>query len=213
MSDPVARFVTRKAYERAGGAVRRDLFADDDDVYLMDRTMLEQLAREKLEKHAAKLSAEGVAWVEVAVRMDYAKRATYGYVRTVRREPTEQESQALAAARSRLDEIETQAADVEDEVKLNELDDAAANLQEEIDQMEEALEVPDPEQQAVSGAIVTIGRDGKVEIERGRLKPQDVNRFRRPSNTAAQREDAGPRTHSSAAQAFLLARWRRRVLR
>ena len=25
-------------------------------------------------------------------------------------------------------------------------------------------------QQALSGAIVTIGRDGKVEIERGRLK-------------------------------------------
>jgi ParB family chromosome partitioning protein len=195
MSDPVARFVTRKAYERAGGAVRRDLFANEEDVYLVDRAILEQLAREKLEKHAAKLSAEGVAWVEVTVRMDYAKRATYGYVRTVQREPTEQESQALAAARSRLDEIERQAADVEDEAKLNELDDAAASVQEEIDQMEEALEVPDPQQQAAAGAIVTIGRDGKVEIERGRLRPQDVNRFRRATNTAAQRQAAGSRTH------------------
>jgi len=62
--------------------------------------------------------------------------------------------------------------------------------------MEEALEVPDPEQQAVSGAIVTIGRDGKVEIERDRLKPQDVNRLRRPNDTAAHQQAAGPRTHS-----------------
>ena len=100
MSDPVARFVTRRAYECAGGAVRRDLFADESDVYLVDRALLEQLAQQKLDRHAAKLTAEGVAWVEVSVRMDYAKRATYGYVRTVRREPTEEETQTLAAARN-----------------------------------------------------------------------------------------------------------------
>jgi ParB family transcriptional regulator, chromosome partitioning protein len=52
MSDPVARFVTRKAYEHAGGAVRRDLFADESDVYLVDRALLERLAQDKLEKRA-----------------------------------------------------------------------------------------------------------------------------------------------------------------
>jgi len=86
-------------------------------------------------------------------------------------------------------------ADCQDDVKLSELNDASANLQEEIDQLEEALEVPDPEQQALSGAIVTIGRDGKVEIERGRLKPQDVKRFRRASSNSEQQERAAPRTH------------------
>ena len=198
MSDPVARFVTRKAYERAGGAVRRDLFADESDVYLVDRALLEQLAQQKLDRHAAKLTAEGFAWVEVAVRMDYAKRATYGYVRTVRREPTEEETQILAAARNRLHEVEAQLADCEDDVKQSELDDASGNLQQEIDQLEEALEVPDPEQQAFSGAIVTIGRDGKVEIERGRLKPVDVNRFRRASANSEQQEPSAPRTHSAS---------------
>lgn len=198
MSDPVARFVTLKVYERAGGAVRRDLFADESDVYLVDRALLEQLAQQKLDRHAAKLTAEGVAWVEVAVRMDYAKRATYGYVRAVRREPTEEETQTLAAARNRLHDVEAQLDDCEDDVKLSELDDASANLQEEIDQLEEALEVPDTEQQALSGAIVTIGRDGKLEIERGRLKPQDVNRFRRASTNSEQQEPAAPRTHSAS---------------
>ena len=86
-------------------------------------------------------------------------------------------------------------ADCEDDAKLSELDDASANLLEEIDQLEEALEVPDPEQQVLSGAIVTIGRDGTVEIERGRLRPQDVKRFRRASSNSEQQERAAPRTH------------------
>jgi len=107
-------------------------------------------------------------------------------------------------------------ADCEDDVKLSELDDASANLQEEIDQLEEALEVPDPEQQALSGAIVTIGRDGKVEIERGRLKPQDVKRFRRASSNSEQQERAAPRTHPASmtrrptAHRTLANSWRRR---
>ena len=43
--------------------------------------------------------------IEMALRMDYAKRAEYGYVRTVRREPTEQEAVALSAARDRVAEM------------------------------------------------------------------------------------------------------------
>jgi ParB family chromosome partitioning protein len=197
-SDPVARFVTRKAYEHAGGAVRRDLFADENDVYLVNRELLERLALEKLERHAAKLAAEGLAWVEVCVRMDYAKRATYGYVRTVRREPTEEEAQALAAAENRLQELQRQGEGVEDDAKLSELDDAAAVTQEQIDQIEEALQVPDPEQQAICGAIVTISRDGKVEIERGRVKPEDANRLKRTSSASVRPKEPASRTHSAS---------------
>jgi ParB family transcriptional regulator, chromosome partitioning protein len=199
MSDPLARFVTLKVYERAGGVVRRDLFADADSLYLADRTLLERLAHEKLEKCAAKLRAEGLAWVEVAVRMDYAKRATYGHVRTVEREPTEQEAHALAEARDRLLVIEKEAASVQDEDKLSELDDAAAAVEDEIEQMEEALRVPDPEQQAIAGAIVTIGRDGKVEIDSDRLKPEDVNRFSRlGGHASSHQKSAAQRTHSAS---------------
>jgi ParB family chromosome partitioning protein len=53
-------------------------------------------------------------------------------------------------------------------------------------------------QQALSGAIATIGRDGKMEIERGRLKPQDVKRFRRASSNSEQQERAAPRTHPAS---------------
>jgi ParB family chromosome partitioning protein len=41
----VARYVTLKAYEKAGGALRRDLFSDDDKkAYLLDPALLERLA-------------------------------------------------------------------------------------------------------------------------------------------------------------------------
>lgn len=58
--DPVARYVTLKAYEKAGGATRRDLFNDDDKkAYLLDAPLLERLATDKLQKKAKQVAAEG----------------------------------------------------------------------------------------------------------------------------------------------------------
>ncbi len=55
-TDPLARFVTLKAYEKAGGPLRRDLFSDDDrKAYLLDPTLLERLAADKLGKRAKQL--------------------------------------------------------------------------------------------------------------------------------------------------------------
>lgn len=199
LSDPIARFVTLKTYERAGGAVRRDLFENEGDAYLVDRSLLEKLAQEKLEKHAAKLKDEGFAWIELALRMDYAQRAEYGYVRMVRREPTEQEAAALAAARDRVAEMEGRAASIDNDEKLAELDDAISAAQEEIEQLEEALELSDPEQKALAGAILTIGHDGKVVVERDRLKPEDAQRLRRqPTHAGRDQAQPAPRTHSGS---------------
>ena len=67
--DPVARYVTLKVYEKAGGALRRDLFSDDNKkAYLLDVALLEKLATEKLQKRAKQIMAEGRIWVDVRVR-------------------------------------------------------------------------------------------------------------------------------------------------
>ena len=59
----LVRFVGLAAYEQAGGAIRRDLFAEDDEgVYLADAALLERLVREKLELHAEEVRTEGWAW-------------------------------------------------------------------------------------------------------------------------------------------------------
>jgi ParB family chromosome partitioning protein len=55
--DAVAKYVTLKAYEKAGGALRRDLFSDDDKkAYLLDAALLEKLATDKLQKRAKQIA-------------------------------------------------------------------------------------------------------------------------------------------------------------
>ena len=68
-ADPLARFVTVKAYEKAGGPLRRDLFSDDDrKAYLLDPALLERLAADKLGKRAKQLLSEGWKWVDIRPR-------------------------------------------------------------------------------------------------------------------------------------------------
>jgi len=59
-------------------------------------------------KHAAKLKGEGLAWVEVHSHLEYATRAAYGRVRTILREPNEQEKGQISALDTRKKEIEAQ---------------------------------------------------------------------------------------------------------
>src|SRR3569833_131125 len=92
--DSMARFVGLKAYETAGGFVRRDLFTDDEDA-LLDGELVRRLAIEKMEKHAAELRGEGVSWVEVHPKSDYASRAAYGREGFITQEPSEPEHAQL----------------------------------------------------------------------------------------------------------------------
>jgi ParB family transcriptional regulator, chromosome partitioning protein len=51
-SDRRAQFIGLEAYERAGGAVMRDLFAHDDGGWLQDVPLLDRLVTEKLKADA-----------------------------------------------------------------------------------------------------------------------------------------------------------------
>ena len=67
------KFVTLKAYEKAGGTVRRDLFSDGEDgVFIDDAVLLESLVAKKLEKTAQKIRKEGWKWVEIAPSFRYS---------------------------------------------------------------------------------------------------------------------------------------------
>lgn len=198
--EPIARFVGLKAYEKAGGLVRRDLFAESEDGFILDTDLLNKLAAEKLAKHAAQLKAEGLAWVEVTPHLDYASLAAHGRVRTILREPTEQEQTQLDVLSKRQAEIEARAADAEDdEEQLAELSDQAGEVDAEFAVLREQRTIPHPDQQALAGAFVSIGHDGKLRIERGLLKPEDAKRVARAQKAQEHEvsEDT-PRTHSAA---------------
>lgn len=200
VDEPIVRFVGLEAYEKAGGQVRRDLFAEqENDGYVMDADLLRQLADVKLEHEAVKIKAEGHAWVQVIPTLDYAKQAEYGRVQTTYRAATADEATALATLEEkRMDLTEAADAAEDDEERYAELEAQIEAIDADIDLLNRCREVPTAEQQAVSGAILSVDREGKLRIERGLLKPEDKARFARAAK-AAQRVATlkGPRIHSA----------------
>ncbi|MBM2715702.1 ParB/RepB/Spo0J family partition protein [Mesorhizobium caraganae] len=93
-TDRLARFVGIEAYEGAGGAVLRDLFAEDGQTFLTDRPLLVKLASERLEAVADGLRMQGWKWVEDNT---FIHSGGFGRIHAVRRDPTEAEQEQLSA--------------------------------------------------------------------------------------------------------------------
>lgn len=103
--NPVARYVTVRAYEKAGGPTRRDLFSQDEKkVYLLDALLLDQLAVAKLQRKAKRVAAEGWKWVDVRPRLIHEEYARHGELRKSHREPDAAEALSLAGLQAQLAE-------------------------------------------------------------------------------------------------------------
>jgi len=188
----LARFVGLAAYEARGGAVRRDLFAEDDDddgVYLDDPVLLQVLAMEKLRALAEEVRAEGWAWADCVTEGDGLALHRYGQASQQRRAMTPEEAAALAAMdaeRDRLAEaletLEAQgddpdAVDAQEEVDVEaeaqRLSSALDDLDDRIDAAHAALLAWTPEQMACTGALLRIDHRGEVVATRGLTRPGD----------------------------------------
>lgn len=75
----LARYVGEKAYEAAGGRVRRDLFGED--VFFPDSKLLTKLAEEKMQKHLDKVLKEGWKWGEVRHTFGWGDEQKFGTAR------------------------------------------------------------------------------------------------------------------------------------
>jgi ParB family chromosome partitioning protein len=190
VSRPLAKFVGLEAYQVAGGAIRRDLFAecDEEATYLVDAPLLQRLARAKLDAAAENLRAEAGAWIEVSPRLDFADLATYQHVQTVTRDPTPEEQATLDQIDKERGEIETQLFDLEEASAVGhtdtrdeddrdaELSPEERKLRDRLDVLDEAentlresFEIPDSAQAAVAGTLLSIGRDGELRVINGLL--------------------------------------------
>ena len=200
LREPIVKFVGLKTYEKAGGLIRRDMFAEqEDDGYVMDAELLRRLATEKLEKAAAQLKEAGYPWVEIIPELDYATLSTFGHVQSVFREPNAKEQKKLDALKAKQAELDREIeAAGEDEDKQEELSAQADAIEAEIHVLMERLKVADPQQQAVAGAIVSIGHGGDLDIKEGLLKPEDAKRFKREKKADTKAASpTGPRIHSA----------------
>jgi len=168
-SDKRARFVTVAAYEEAGGAVRRDLFAEDDQgVFLLDSALLDRLALEKLQAESEKVKAEGWKWVDVALDIDHSEMD----FRVLRPQPVAL-SDDEDAEHKRLSEEYTELFDQSDEPN-EETSERLEAIEERIAELEDREKSYTPETLAIAGAIVSLRYNGETEVLRGLVRPEDA---------------------------------------
>jgi ParB family chromosome partitioning protein len=204
-SHKAVKFVTLKAYEKAGGQVRRDLFAEDDEgVFILDQELLQTLALAKLEKTADGLRKEGWKWVEIRLEQDHSEWSNCS-----RMHPELAPLQAKLA--EELSSLEAEFTKLDDEWNACEDEDAAYperlnEIGERIDEINNGREdVWTPEQLDIAGAVVRIDYHGKIDIDRGFVLPADRPKKEPATKTITTTNDDGTVTETEIEEAFTLS--------
>jgi ParB family transcriptional regulator, chromosome partitioning protein len=173
-SDRRVKFVGLKAYGKAGGKTSQDLFCEGEDgVFILDAALLDRLVAEKLQRAAKSLTGEGWKWVDARPQFSYEDKSQ---LRRIHAEAGSlppklaKEAEALEQERETLME-RWQAADDEAEQpeRIGEIEDRLDAIEE-----KRGDDVWTPAQLGMAGVVLTIGRDGKAEIERGLVRPEDM---------------------------------------
>ncbi len=180
--DALAKFVGVQVYEQAGGAVRRDLFADEQSgIFLTDTALLESLTKDKLVPVAEQVQAEGWGWVDVAPRATYADLHQFQRMRSKRREPGKAEAKRIAKLEAqqgklqdRLDDENQDMTDEQAQAAQDEMD----SLGNELEAIERTLVVYPPRTMATAGAVVSLDHMGGVIVHRGLLREEQAKASR-----------------------------------
>jgi ParB family chromosome partitioning protein len=176
--DPVARFVGVKAFEDAGGVVRRDLFADEDAGHIGDIELLHRLAQDKLEGTAETVRAEGWGWVEARVDVEYHELSAFGRAQKGLHAASGEEQAEVERLSAERDEADRKLealydADEHDDEQAEALEEELAKLDADLDRLREARECWTDEIRSAAGALVTVDRSGGLLVHRGLVKPGD----------------------------------------
>lgn len=180
-NDRLAKFVGLKAYQKAGGAIRRDLFDDEGRAgYLTDRALLEQLATDKLARRAERAQAEeGAAWSEVRMQFDASDRSQFQRVPLTRGKPSAAQARRIAAVEKELASLRA-IEDASDEQVERE-----STLEVELGEIEQMLERPHPEAAKLAGVIATVDWQGKAEVIRGLVRAADAKTLKKTLREAS----------------------------
>ncbi len=185
--DKRMKYIGLKAYQKSGGAIiAADLFAEDDDQSetVSDPDLLDRLALEKLQKAATKLQKEeSPAWCEAMIDYDREQRMKYGKVPTVMRDMTAPEiklhaklKEQIEAVQKRMDDNDN--SDEYDDDLDDELRDKRSELEDQLNAIIDACSMPHPDAQEYAGTVVSIGHNGKIEIERNLIKQADIKKLK-----------------------------------
>lgn len=183
-SDKRVRFIGIDAYLAAGGTLRQDLFSEEDTGYVQDTALLDRLVSEKLAGLAAEVKTEGWQWVNTVADLDYQMLSPF-----TRMHPDDVDLPEDAQSElDRLTEEYDALVDRDDDEASERLD----RLQQRIDEISELGQSWSAEALATAGAVVSIGYDGEVRIERGLVRKEDARKRAISSEPAPDGDDASP---------------------
>ncbi|RKF22602.1 ParB/RepB/Spo0J family partition protein [Altericroceibacterium spongiae] len=178
--DRRAIFVGEAAYEEAGGAIIRDLFADEGGGYFEDAGLLDMLAIEKLREVAAEVQAEGWKWAEAHIDYPHAHGMRRFYPEPVAL--SDEDEKRLEAASAEYDQL------VEGFDSYDEMPEGVAAtveaLDAEIDAISDKRHAYDANVIAHGGVFVVLNHDGTVRIERGFVRAEEALADPQPEDAA-----------------------------
>jgi ParB family chromosome partitioning protein len=165
-----AVFVGIDAYEQAGGVVLRDLFEEDGGGWLQDPALLDRLVVEKLGNAAIDVRSEGWKWVEATETLPY------GYRADLRQIPgdttlTAAEAAELAAVQAEYAALSAEHQGLDD--LPDEIDAMFSELEDKLAAFETKAPRFDAADMAIAGAFVSVDPQGRLQVERGYVRPED----------------------------------------
>jgi ParB family chromosome partitioning protein len=167
-SDKRAVFAGLDAYREAGGQIVTDLFQSEDEGYLTDPALLDQLCAARLEREAEAIRAEGWKWVAIMPEISYESLRGYGRQHGKKQPMPAKQAKALARVEAKREALAAKDELTDEEAeRLETLDAEAATL----------AEVPvawSERQKKRCGAVVGIGYGGELEVARGLIAPADM---------------------------------------
>jgi ParB family chromosome partitioning protein len=169
-SDRRACFVGIAAYTAAGGQVLRDLFAPEHDGYLTDPALLDRLAAERLEREAEAIRAEGWKWLQIMPELDYAALRQFRRVYPEMQPPDEAQQAEIDRLTAAYDALVAARGENPSDAAMAEIE----ALADQIDALSQGTERWTPEDLARAGAVIGIGHAGRLAVERGLVRPEDM---------------------------------------
>ena len=154
----LAQFVTREAYEEAGGKINEDLFGDD--LFFLDPDLLRKLADEKCEIIKAEYEGHGWKWVKfLPESLSWEAMRSYGQTYPQAAEVSEEDQ-------ANLDELEA-------------LVESGKGQQADIDALDELVNrlrqrVFSKTQKEHSGLMFWIGYNGEISTSKGYVHPDHI---------------------------------------
>ena len=170
-TDKRAMFVGLDAYEAAGGIIERDLFQAGGGGYLKDVGRLERLVREKLDRSADEIRAQGWLWVEAAPDFPYGHAFGLRRLQAEITPRSDEEQAERARLQAEYDALEAEHAESED--LPEEADQRLGEIERRLDELDDGPQVFAPDEVARAGVFASIDYQGQLKVERGFVRPAD----------------------------------------